>query len=295
MADYPTHILFSQHGLTDTNQTMRALAQRLAGVQMHVVAPNLGYVRTLWHMQPLLNTIEQAAQDAFRRYPDPPVRIVATSLGGVLWVELLSQHPEWWPRIESLVLLGAPIGGSDFARMVDPFGWGIGIAKHLGQNRRDLAEAIAATIPTLVVAGHTSGGRDGTVPIEATKLNHAHFVCLEGVTHPQLRHHPKVVQTIQDFWAQPRSPLPLVTSRIMQLIDQFRRVPGMTDTSTRYFAQATPVCTFVDGITLRTWRNPMGVDYLFIANAHGQCTYAGFVGWMHAAELRQALRQVQAS
>ena len=89
--------------------------------------------------------------------------------------QALSRHPEWWKRFESIVLLGSPIGGADLARIVDLFGWGIGIAKHLGQNRRVLAEQVTAKIPTLVIAGNITAGGDGTVPIESTKLKHAYF------------------------------------------------------------------------------------------------------------------------
>jgi hypothetical protein len=291
----PTHILFSQHGLTDTNRTMLALARRLAP-QMHIVAPDLGYLRTLIHIAPLLQTVKAAAEEAFHTYPTCPARIVATSLGGVLWIELLSRHPHWWPRIESMVLLGAPIGGADYARLVDPLGLGIGIAKHLGQNRRPLAEAIAAKIPTLVVASETRAGRDGTVPIAATQINHAHFVCLSGVTHPQLRYHPKVVDTIQAFWAEPRSPLPApAQTPLTRLLTQVRQLPGMTDTSTDYFPRATVVHTLPDGSSLRCWKNALGVDHLFVANAQGQCEYAGFVGWIHSASLYDAIARLKQS
>ena len=61
-----------------------------------------------------------------------------------------------WNRFESLILLGVPIGGADLARIINPLGWDIGMAKHLGKNRRILAEQITAVIPTLVVAGNTT-------------------------------------------------------------------------------------------------------------------------------------------
>ncbi|MEN9203608.1 MAG: hypothetical protein Q6K80_06530 [Thermostichus sp. DG_1_6_bins_120] len=291
----PSHILFSQHGLTDTNCTMLALAQRLAP-QMHIVAPDLGYLRTLLHIEPLLQTIEAAAEEAFYAYPNCPARIVATSLGGVLWVELLSRHRQWWPRIESIVLLGAPIGGADYARLVDPLGLGIGIAKHLGQNRRPLAEAIAATIPTLVIASETQDGRDGTVPITATRINHAYFVCLSGVTHPQLRYHPKVVETIRAFWAEPRSPLPAPEETpLTRLLTQVRQLPGITDTSTEHFPLAKVVYTLSDGSTLRCWKNLLGIDHVYVANAQGQCEYAGFCGWIHSDSLHAAIARLKQS
>ncbi len=286
----PQLILFSQHGMTDTNQEMGLLAHGLAGPACHVVAPALGYVNTLFQIEPLIQIVERAADQALRRYPAIPARVIATSLGGVIWVEVLTRHPEWWSRIESLVLLGSPLGGAHLARMVDPFGWGLGMAQHLSQNRRPLAEKITAVIPTLVVAGNTTGGDDGTVTLESTKLQHAHFVCLDGVSHAQLKNHLAVAKVIQAFWSQPRAPLPArEVSLIAKLIEHFRAVPGMTDASEQYFPEAKTVFAFGDGTSVRTWTNLVGVNHVFIANADGRCEYTGFVGWVHTAGLQQAI------
>jgi len=279
--------------MTDTNQTMAALARAVAPPHCLIVAPNLGYFKTLFQLEPLLSAVEQAAEQTWQRYPDRPARVLATSLGGVIWVELLTRHPNWLPRLESLVLLGSPLGGADLARIVDPFGWGIGIAKALGQNRRPLAEAIAAQVPTLVVAGNVTGGGDGTVPLEATKLQRAHFRCLEGVSHPALRYHPAVVQAIREFWSQPRQPLPAPEPTLLhRLIGHFRRVPGMTDASERDFTRARAIATYPDGTSVRTWTNPVGVPHVFIADGDGCCQYSGFVGWVHVAGFNEALRHL---
>lgn len=192
-------LLFSQHGMTDDNRDMAALAHKLAPPQSLVIAPTLGFIQTLFEIEPLISKVEQTVEKVFKQYPDIPARIVATSLGGLIWVEALIRHPEWWERLEPLVLLGCPFGGADLARIIDPFDWGIGVAKYLGQNRRAMAEQITAIIPALVVAGNTTGGGDGTVPIESTKLKYAHFVCLDGVSHPGLKTHPAVAKVIQEF------------------------------------------------------------------------------------------------
>ena len=289
----PQLILFSQHGMTDNNKAMGTLAHELALPHFHVVAPTLGYVNTLFEIEPLIQTVERSADQTFKQYPDVPARIIATSLGGVIWVEVLSRHPEWWHRIQSLVLLGSPIGGADIARIVDPFGWGVGIAKHLGKDRRDLAEKITAVIPTMVVAGNITGGRDLMVTIESTKLKHAHFICLDGVTHRQIKSHSAVAKVIQEFWSQPRTSLPAPEiSLISELIKHFRAVPGITDASERGNPRSKPVFSFGDGTTVRAWTNPVGVKHIFVANACGKCEYAGFVGWVHSAGLNQAIDQV---
>ncbi|MCG9885068.1 MAG: lysophospholipase [Cyanobacteria bacterium] len=284
-------ILFSQHGMTDTNQDMKALAHKVAPPQTQVVAPNLGFFQTCFAIEPLIRKLEITATKNLKTHPNIPIRIIATSLGGVLWVELLSRYPEWLTRCESLILLGSPLGGADLARIIDPFGWGIGMAKHLGKNRRLLAEAIAATVPTLVVAGNTDGGGDGTITVESTKLKYAHFTCLNGVSHPKLKTHPTVVKTIQEFWSKPRDVLPAPEeSLISKLIELFRYTPGMTDANAKDFNKAEIAFRFKDGTTIRTWKNPLGVHHVFIANVYEQCEYSGFVGWVHSNDLKHAIK-----
>ncbi len=284
----PKLIIFSQHGMSDTNHAMQSLAHRVAPPDAHIVAPNLGFIQTHFAIEPLIQKVERSAVQTFAQYPELPVRIIATSLGGVIWVEVLSRHREWWSKIESLILLGSPIGGADLARIIDPCGWGIGMAKHLGKNRRPIAEQITAVVPTLVLAGNI--GSDGTVTTESTKLKHAHFVCLNGVSHPALRSAPAVAEAIQEFWAKPREPLPAPKiTRTLELIEHFRAVSGMTDANSRDLRHAKTIFSFEDGTSLHTWKNIFGVDHLFITNADGECQYAGFVGWMHSAGLKRAI------
>jgi len=288
--EQPKLLLFSQHGMSDTNHAMNLLAHEVAPSQSHIIAPNLGFIETYFSISPLIEKVERSAEQAFDHYPNTPVRIIATSLGGVIWVEVLSRNPEWWSKIESLVLLGAPIGGADLARIIDPFGWGIGMAKHLGKNRRAIAENITAVVPTLVVAGNTTGGGDGTITTESTKLKYAHFVCLNGINHLDLRHHPAVATAIKKFWSKPRKPLPATKITLTsELIEHFRSVTGITDANTGDFHHAKTVFSFADGTNIKTLKNNFGVDYVFIVNANGKCQYAGFVGWIHSAGLKKSI------
>lgn len=284
-------ILFAQHGMADNNEDMAALAYQVALPQSLVIAPSLGFVNTYFNIDYLIKIVENEAKVTLAKYPDLPARIIATSLGGVLWVEVLTRNPEWWNRFESLVLLGSPIGGADLARIIDPFGWGIGIAKALGQSRRSLAEQITAVIPTLVVAGDTTGGNDGTVTVESTKLKHAHFICLNSVHHAALKTHPEVAKVIQEFWSQPRYPLPdLKNDLVAKLIEHFRAVPGITDASSRDFLKAKNYFQFKDGTSLWTWKSLAVVNHIFVADSQGNCEYSGFVGWIHTGNLESAIK-----
>lgn len=204
MTVQPQTILFAQHGMTDLSgcQTIARLAYALNPKDTLIVAPELHWVRTLFYLEPLIQSVQAVVLENLANYPNVPIRVIATSMGGVLWVELLDRHPEWWSRVHSLVLLGAPIGGSHIARKVDPFGWGIGIARDLAIDRSAIAQNIAAEIPTLVVASDCGNGHDGVVTVESTAVRGAEFVCLSGVSHPDLRCHPAVMREIWKFWQE---------------------------------------------------------------------------------------------
>lgn len=299
-AESPGVVLYAQHGWADDHRAIAALAYSITDSKTLVVAPSLGFLKTWLRIEPLIEAVEDTVRETAVRYPGLPIRIVGHSMGGLIWLELLNRHPEWWSQVESLVLVASPIGGADLGRIVDPLGLGIGIARDLGINRRVLAEAVAAQIPTLVIAGDIDGGSDGTIPVESTKVFGAEFVCLPDISHAAMRNHPRVASAIQQFWALPKPQIyPAAEPDLQQvLIRRLQSVPGMTDAHPRDFQRASVYLTFDNSITIRTWRHPAGIEHVFVASSQGKCLYSGFVGWLHLKELRQTLedlRQEQAA
>lgn len=288
----PDYILFAQHGWADDNRAMLDLTQRLVSPDeaVHVVAPSLNYVQTWLRIEPLIAAVEQQAAAAIAQYPHTPLRIIGHSMGGLIWLELLHRYPNRWPQVESLVLLASPIGGADLGRLLDPMGLGIGIAADLGINRRPLAEAIAAQIPTLVIAGNIDNGSDGTITVESTKVAQAQFVTLEGVSHPQIRNHLATADLIRQFWAGETVGTPLSPHPIIQ---KLRQVPGMTDAHPRDFAKAKIIATLEDQSTLRIWQNAWGILHIFLGSPEGDCLYAGFVGWLHKDKAQRLLGELE--
>ncbi len=297
----PDLILYAQHGWADDHKTIATLAAQLATPKTLVLTPNLGYLKTWLRIEPLIQAVEASAATMIQDYPDVPLRVIGHSMGGLIWTEVLSRHREWWERVESFVLVGSPIGGADLARAVDPLGLGVGIARDLGVNRRSLAEAIAAQIPTLVIAGDIDQGSDGTVVVQCTKIFGAEFVRLSNVDHVGLKNHPAVAAAIQDFWGLTASravPAPLLPAHPADVVSQavikrLQTVPGMTDAHERDFAKATTWLTFQHGVTLRIWTHPLGIDHVFVADPSGTCLYGGFVGWLHKADLTTVLADLQ--
>jgi len=292
----PNLILFVQHGWADTNGAMARLGQRIAPANTTIVAPNLGWWRTWWRMDPLVNDVEAIAQRTLAKHPQLPLRIVGHSMGGLIWLEILHRHPEWWPRVESLVLIGSPVGGSDLCRIIDPLAVGLGMARDLGKNRRAMANAIAAKIPTLSIASNTDGGSDGVVIRGATQFDHAHWLELPGIVHAAQRHDTLIDEAITEFWRSPQQPnsqtqaFSDVTKRVIQ---QLRDVPGMTDGHMRNFAKAKLWSTLEADLNLFVWKSPWRVDHIFLGTNPGDCLYSGFVGWVHTTDLYCTLQQIK--
>lgn len=289
----PERLLFVQHGWADTNGAMARLARRVAPANTKIISPNLGWWRTWLRIEPLVQHVEAIATQMMSDHPQLPVRVVGHSMGGLIWLEVLHRHPEWWPQVESLVLVGSPVGGSDVCRIMDPLEVGLGIARDLGKNRRSMASAIAATIPTLSIASNTDGGSDGLIMLGATQFDHAHHVVLPDIVHSAQRNDAAIDSAIREFWQIPRQPLPVKPSPELEIIQRLQAVPGMTDAHQRDFDKAKVSLIFDSGLTLRLWKNPARVDHVFLASPQDQCLFSGFVGWIHGGALRRTLQEIQ--
>jgi hypothetical protein len=291
------YILFAQHGWADDNRAMMSLAKDLATHDapnpddVKIVAPCLNYAMTWLRMEPLIAEVEKQAIAVLEEFPDSPWRIIGHSMGGLIWLELLERHRNWWPRVEFLTLVASPVGGADLGRIIDPLQVGVGIAADLGKDRRPMATTIAASINTLVIAGDVDDGSDGTITVESTKVPNAQFVCLTGLSHPAMRYHPAVVERIQHFWRGESLSDPV---SLHPVIEKIRAIPGMTDAHLRGFDQADTFLTLEDGISIRVWRIPLGIDHVFVASPNGRCLYCGYVGWIHTEDLWKTLHELQA-
>ena len=78
-----------------------------------------------------------------------------------------------------------------------------------------------------------------------------------------------------------------------QVIKILRQVPGMTKAHSRDFNSASPRFRLRDGSVLKIWKNPVGVDHVFIADRTGKMMFGGFVGWIHADGFYQVIDQIQ--
>ncbi len=287
----PDYILYAQHGWADVDRGIGTLAQQVASPGARVIVPNLGFVNTWIRMEPLIARVDAIATKTQAEHPNTPMRIVGHSMGGLIWLEVLERHPEWWPLVESLVLVGSPVGGADLSRMVDPMGWGIGIARDLGKNRRALAEKIAAQVPTLIIAADYFQGSDGVVPVECTKFNRASYVEIGSIRHDQMKRHPAVADVIQAFWQHENHlciPMPVETYS-HRVVQQLQIIPGMTDARYRGFDKSNLWSLLPHRLALRTRQSKAGIHHVYLANYTGDCLFSGYVGWPNTQDLYDAL------
>jgi hypothetical protein len=96
-------------------------------------------------------------------------------------------------------------------------------------------------------------------------------------------------------WLNASSPVPsapssTVSQGAIAILDQ---VPGMTAAHPRDFIRAIAVARLQDGSTLRTWKNPVGFDHVFLADPNHQMIYGGYVGWIHSGGLQKAIVRIK--
>ena len=82
------------------------------------------------------------------------------------------------------------------------------------------------------------------------------------------------------------------TPTVMQLVARLRKVEGITGADKKDTTQSNPHLLFKNGVEIRTWKNLIGIDYVFVTNRAGDCLYGGYVGWLHTKHLQVALDEI---
>lgn len=59
------------------------------------------------------------------------------------------------------------------------------------------------------------------------------------------------------------------------------------------FKSSSPIVRLRDGTAVRTWKNPLGVDHVFLADANNQMVYDGYVGWIHSEGLNAVIARIK--
>ena len=280
-------ILFAQHGWADNSRAMQRLGAAVAPPGTQVIAPDLGYVQTWLRIEPLIQTVERAAEAALAEHPEARIRLIGHSMGGLIWIELLTRHPEWLARTDRLALIGCPVGGARLADFLDPLG--LTIARDLRVDRRARAEAIAAIVPTLSIVGDLIGLHDGTVSHQSVKFQNARFALVPSASHATSRHSPWVPRLVRAFFEQPIPP----AVDLDGLVAHLQSIPGLRPADPRLLRLAPVRLMLADGTNIRTLQAIPGRDLVFAVSGEGRCMLAGTVPGASRPALDQTLAEIR--
>jgi len=169
------------HGLWMNRVVMLYLARQLR--RRGFATRATGYYSALHDLARNARTLA-AAIDALDA---PRVHVVAHSLGGVVTLAALRDHPD--PRVRRIVLLGAPLAGSASGRCLAAKRWG---APLLGTTRALWGDMPRLAIPAGVEAGAIAGNRPlGLARLAGLDLPAPNdgVIAVDETKHPQLADH----------------------------------------------------------------------------------------------------------
>ncbi|MCT7958798.1 hypothetical protein [Laspinema palackyanum] len=81
-----------------------------------------------------------------------------------------------------------------------------------------------------------------------------------------------------------------VTQEAIALLDQ---VKGINYASDGDLKNSRPIFVLRDGTVLRTWKNWLGIDHIFLADTQGNIIYGGFVNWVDSDSLNEAIARIR--
>lgn len=84
-----------------------------------------------------------------------------------------------------------------------------------------------------------------------------------------------------------------ITDVTKEAIAILESVPGITPAHHRDFKSAHPTMRLRDGTAVRTWKNLLGVDHVFLADGNDRMVYGGYVGWLESDALNQAIAKIR--
>lgn len=79
----------------------------------------------------------------------------------------------------------------------------------------------------------------------------------------------------------------------IKVVERLSNTPGMTQSRGTKFKKATPSFKLKDGTVVKTYRNSLGVNYVFLADTSGNMLFGGYVGWIHSENLKATIAEIK--
>jgi hypothetical protein len=102
----------------------------------------------------------------------------------------------------------------------------------------------------------------------------------------------KVVDFVKEYTEKPEVAND-ISNLTTQVVDRLSNTPGMTQAQGTHFKRATPKFKLKDGTIIKTFKNPVGVDHIFLADSRGRMIFGGYVGWIHSEDLKQTVAEIK--
>ncbi len=102
----------------------------------------------------------------------------------------------------------------------------------------------------------------------------------------------KVVDFVKEYTEKPEVAND-ISNLTTQVVDRLSNTPGMTQAQGTDFKRDTPKFKLKDGTIIKTFKNPLGVDYIFLADSRGRMIFGGYVGWIHSENLKQTVAEIK--
>jgi len=83
---------------------------------------------------------------------------------------------------------------------------------------------------------------------------------------------------------------PEVAMTAMQILNS---VEGIIPAHHRDFNSSQVAFALRDGSQVKTWKSPIGMDHIFLADPEGKMIYGGYVYWFGSEALNQAIQRIQ--
>ncbi len=80
---------------------------------------------------------------------------------------------------------------------------------------------------------------------------------------------------------------------LRRILNKLQAVPGMTNADRGDCGKSTLYLLLKNGVEIRTWKNLVGFDHVFVTNSAGVCLFGGYVGWIHSQGLHQTLQEIR--
>jgi Rieske Fe-S protein len=114
----------------------------------------------------------------------------------------------------------------------------------------------------------------------------------QATTKPESRGIETRVDITTEVNEQPQVPNDISKVNI-QVLEKLVNTPGMTQCRGSHFKEATPNFKLKDGTIIRTYKNSVGVDHVFLADSSGRMLFGGYVGWIHSENLEATIAEIK--